>query len=90
MKSGRRQLADRSQRVATDRRRVETGELNVGSVKPSVKFSSSFVALIVPPTFTLWRPAVYDDVGLDADVRQRAVLATRVAGWSANGSALGV
>ena len=32
------------------------GELNVGSVKPIVKFSFSLVALIVPPTFTLCAP----------------------------------
>ena len=40
------------------------GELKSGSVMPNVKFSSSFVALIVPPTFTLWLPAVYDTSAL--------------------------
>src|SRR5947207_3086971 len=34
------------------------GELKDGSVKPIVKFSFSFVALMDPPTFTLWSPMV--------------------------------
>ena len=41
---------------------------------PSVKFSFSLVALSVPPSLTLWSPAVYDEVGLAADVRQLAIL----------------
>src|SRR3981081_2285496 len=35
------------------------GELNAGSVKPRVKFSSSFVALIEPPILRLCAPDVY-------------------------------
>ena len=39
-----------------------------------MKFSVSFVALTVPPNFTLWSPARVRDVHLDADVRQLAIL----------------
>src|ERR1035437_2084472 len=65
------------------------GELTVGSVKPSVKFSASFVALMVPPTFTLWLPAAYARSALiPRFVSFRFWL--MVPGWSANGSGLGV
>ena len=53
-----------------------------------MKFSSSLVALIVPPSFTLWVPAVYDTSAFTPKFVSFRSCDT-LAGWSANGSALG-
>jgi len=62
--------------------------LKPGSVKPIVKFSSSLVALMVPPSFTLCAPVVYDRSALMPTFVSVRSCETE-AGESANGSALG-
>src|ERR1700682_1628281 len=64
------------------------GELNAGSVKPRVKFSSSFVAPIAPPTLKLWWPDVYARSAF-APRFVRLRFCDTVAGVSATGLALG-
>src|ERR1700681_2056785 len=64
------------------------GELNAGSVKPRVNFSSSFVAPIVPPSLTLWWLDVYARSAL-APRFVRLRFCDTVAGVSADGAALG-
>ena len=51
------------------------GELAVGSVSPSVKFSLSFVAVIDPPNLTLCGPRAYAKSTLTPIVGELAVLA---------------
>ncbi len=54
-----------------------SGSFSAGSVSPSEKFSVNFVALTVPPNFTLCAPCVYEMSHLDADVPQLTILGHR-------------
>jgi hypothetical protein len=65
------------------------GEFTVGSVRPSEKFSVNFVALIVPPNFTLCAPREYE-TSILAPIFRSSRFCAAVPGWSANGSPLGV